>query len=65
MNYEIEVTVTLQVDADEPQDHDKLAKAARQAVKNALRFAESNGFEHDLAEEVSIGVFDVEVTSVD
>jgi len=64
-NYEVEVKVTLQVDADEPQTPKRIKWAAKQAVSNALQFAYDNGFTHDLADDASIGVADVEVTSVD
>jgi len=64
-NYEVEVKVTLQVDTDEPQTPKRIKRAAKQAVSNALQFAYDNGFAHDLADDASIGVADVEVTSVD
>ncbi len=64
-NYEIEVKVTLQLDADEPQTPERIRLAAKQAVSNALQFAYDNGFAHDLADDASIGVADVEVTAVD
>lgn len=62
---EVELKVTLQLDADSPQPADKIKLAARQAVSNALKREEDMGFEHDLADTVSIGVADVEVTSID
>jgi len=61
--FEVEVKVTLQLDADTPQQMDQIKLAAKQAVSNALQFAYDNGFEHCLADEVSIGVCDVEVLS--
>jgi hypothetical protein len=64
-NYEVEVKVTLQLDADEPQTPETIRLAAKQAVSNALQFAYDNGFAHDLADDASIGVADVEVTAVD
>ena len=64
-NYEVEVKVTLQLDADEPQTPERIRLAAKQAVSNALQFAYDNGFAHDLADDASIGVADVEVTAVD
>jgi len=64
-NYEVEVKVTLQLDADAPQTPETIKRAAKQAVANALQFAYDNGFTHDLADDASIGVADVEVTAVD
>ena len=64
MIYEVELTVTLQIDADKPQPTDKIRLAAKQAVSNALQFAYDNGFEHDLADDASIGVADVAVDLV-
>ena len=61
--FELEVKVTLQLDANTPQQMDQIKLAAKQAVSNALQFAYDNGFEHCLADEVSIGVCDVEVLS--
>ena len=58
---EVELKVTLQLDYDDPQPADKIKLAAKQAVSNALQFAYDNGFEHDLADDASIGVADVEV----
>jgi hypothetical protein len=63
--YEVEVKVALQFDADTPQPTDRIKLAAKQAVSNALRFAYDIGFEHCLADEVSIGLCDVEVTSIE
>jgi hypothetical protein len=57
---EVELKVTLQLDHDIPLPDDKVQLAAKQAVENALQFAYDNGFEHDLADDVSIGVADVE-----
>ena len=64
MIYEVELTVTLQIDADKPVPADKIKLAAKQAVSNALQFAYDNGFEHDLADDASIGVADVAVDLV-
>ena len=63
--YEVEIKVTLQLDADAPQPADRIKLAAKQAICNALQFAYDNGFAHCLADEVSIGVRDVEVTSIE
>ncbi len=63
--FEVEVKVTLQIDADAPQPTDRIRLAAKQAVSNALQFAYDNGFEHCLADEVSVGVRDVAVISVE
>jgi hypothetical protein len=67
MKYEAEVKVTLQIDADAAHPVKIIKRAAQQAVNNALQFAHDNGFEHCLADaddDCSIGVADVEVTSV-
>ena len=61
---EVELKVTLQLDYDDPQPADKIKLAAKQAVSKALQFAYDNGFEHCLADDVSIGVADVEVVDV-
>ena len=61
---EVELRVTLQLDADAPQAANKIKLAAKQAVSNALQFAYDNGFEHSLADDVSIGVADVEVIGI-
>jgi hypothetical protein len=63
--FEVEVKVTLQLDADTPQQKDRIKLAAKQAVSNALQFAYDNGFEHCSADKVSIGVRDVEVVSIE
>jgi hypothetical protein len=62
--YEVKVRVTLQIDADSPQELERVKRAAKEAIANALNCAEGNGFEHCLADEVSIGVADVEPVSV-
>ena len=41
-----------------------MKRAAKQAVGNALALAENNGFDHCLADDVSIGVAGVEVASI-
>jgi hypothetical protein len=64
MSAEVEIKITLQLDADAPHTPDELKRAAKQAVTNALQFAYDNGFTHDLADDVSIGVADVEVVDV-
>jgi len=55
-NYELQVVVTLQADMDEPYSKAAVAKAAVQAIENAVRLGEDNGFSHDLADEVSFGL---------
>jgi hypothetical protein len=58
---EIQVLVTVQVDEDDPNtkiDRGAMEKAAIEAVENAVRFAESVGFEHSSANELSIGFVD-------
>lgn len=58
---EIKLLVTLQVDCDAITiPTEKIKKTATQAIYHALRVAEDNGFEHRLADEVSIGLVDVE-----
>ncbi len=61
---EVELRITLQLDADAVQPADKLKQSAKQAVDNALQFAYENGFEHCLANDVSIGVVAVEVIDI-
>ena len=62
---EVELRVTLQLDADAPQSADKIKLAAKQAVSNALQFAYDNGFEHSLADDdCSISIADIQVESV-
>ncbi len=62
---EVELKITLQLDSDVPQPHNKMELAAKQAVANAMQSAHDNGFEHDLAYDVSIGVADVEIIGID
>ncbi len=47
---DIQVLVTLQASLDEPHAQAAVAKAAAQAIENAVRLVEANGFSHDLAE---------------
>jgi hypothetical protein len=61
---EVELKITLQLDHDAPITDDKMKLAAKQAVTNALKREEDMGFAHDLADDVSIGVADVEITSI-
>jgi hypothetical protein len=61
MNYKIQIVVTLQVDVDEPHTKAEVKKAAVQAVENAVRMGEDNGFCHDRADDVSFRVVTVEV----
>jgi hypothetical protein len=59
---EIRVLVTLQVDECEPDttiDREIMQEAAEEAVENALRFAEDNGFSHARADLLCIGFVDV------
>jgi len=58
---EIKVLVTLRVEESEPDakiDRDTMQDAATEAVENAVRHAEDNGFSHALADELSIGFVD-------
>lgn len=55
---EIKVLVTLQVDECEPNtkiDRDTMQNAAVEAVANAVRHAENNGFSHTWSDDLSIG----------
>jgi len=61
---EVEIKVTLQLDADAPHSPAELKRAAKQAVGNALQFAHDCGFDHCLADDVSIGVADFEVVDI-
>ena len=61
---EIKVLVTLQVDECDPAV--KIGKAAMEnaaveAIKDAVKRGEDNGFNHSLADEICIGVADVEI----
>ena len=64
---EIKILVTVQVDEAEEEatisDSDK-QKAACQAIKNAVDFFHRNGFEHDLANKLCIGVVSVEPAAI-
>jgi hypothetical protein len=58
---EIKVLVTLQVDESEPDakiDRDTMQDAAVEAVENAVRHAEDNGFSHAWADDLCIGFVD-------
>jgi len=58
---EIKVLVTLQVDECDPDtkiDRDTMQQAAVEAVENAVRHAENNGFSHTWADDLSIGLVD-------
>lgn len=58
---EIRVLVTVQVDECEPDakiDLETMQDAAVDAVENAVRHAEANGFSHAYANELSIGFVD-------
>ena len=58
---EIRVLVTLQVDECDPAakiDRDTMQEAAVEAVENAVRHAEDNGFSHAHADDLSIGLVD-------
>jgi len=58
---EIRVLVTVQVDEDDPDvkiDRETMEEAAVEAIENAVRFAESAGFEHSSAGELSVGFVD-------
>lgn len=56
--------VVLQLDHNEDSEWEDRAAgevAAKEAVAQALQFAEKNGFEHRLADHISIGVVDVSI----
>jgi hypothetical protein len=58
---EIKVLVTLQVDECDPDakiDRDTMQEAAVEAIENAVRHAENNGFSHTRADDLSIGLVD-------
>ena len=58
---EIRVLVTLQVDECEPNakiDLETMQDAAVDAVENAVRHAEDNGFSHTWTDVLSIGFVD-------
>ena len=48
--------MTLQADMDEPHSEVEVRNAAVQAIENAVRLGEDNGFSPDLADDVSFGV---------
>jgi hypothetical protein len=61
---QVQILVTVDVDPIDPDDKGstgEFQEAAVEAVKNAVDFAEQNGFCHALAEVVSIGVVSVEL----
>ena len=58
---EIRVLVRLQVEECESKanfDREMMEDAAVEAVENAIRHAEDNGFSHPYADELSIGFVD-------
>jgi hypothetical protein len=63
---EIQVLVTLQVDECDPGK--RIAKyimesAAAEAVENAIRYAEADGFSHGEADNLSIGFVKAEIVN--
>ncbi|MGA2620198.1 MAG: hypothetical protein ABSF26_21475 [Thermoguttaceae bacterium] len=56
MSYEVQVIVTLLAEMAEPHAKSEIEKAAVQAIENAVRMGEDNGFSHDLADDVSFRV---------
>ena len=62
-SYEVQVMVTLRADMDEPHTKAAVVKAAVQAIENAVRLGEDNGFSHDRADDVSFGLVAVESAS--
>lgn len=58
---EVTVKVTVQVDPDDGEisEHDARI-AAEQAIQNALELVGGNGFSHDFADRVSIGLVGVD-----
>ena len=58
---EVRVLVRVQVDECDPDakiDPEIMQEAAVEAVENAVRFADDNGFSHTWADELSIGFVD-------
>ena len=58
---EIRVLVRLQVQEDDPTakiDRECMEEAATEAVENAVKLAEDNGFSHAWADVLSIGFVD-------
>ena len=58
---EVRVLVRVQVDECDPDakiDPEIMEEAAVEAVENAIRFAEDNGFSHTWADDLSIGFVD-------
>ena len=66
---QVQVLVTVDVDPIDPDDDQgstgEFQEAAVGAVKNAVTFAEQNGFSHALAEVACIGVVSVELAEED
>jgi hypothetical protein len=62
---QVQVLVTLDVDPIDPDDDKgstgEFQAAAVEAVKNAVDFAEQNGFCHALAEVACIGIVSIEL----
>ncbi len=62
---QVQILVTLDIDPNEPDDDrgstGEFQAAAVEAMRNAVEFAEQNGFCHALAEVASIGVVCVEL----
>jgi hypothetical protein len=62
---QVQILVTVDVDPIDPDDDQASTgnsqEAAVEAVKNAVDFAEQNGFCHALADVVSIGVVSIEL----
>ncbi len=58
--HEVMIMVFCQVDSDGKLTELESRQAASEAVKNALKLVESNGFSHKHADVCSIGIADVE-----
>lgn len=58
-DHEVKVIVTLQVSQCDPYielDQEFIQRAALASVRNAVRFADNNGFSHPWTEDVSVGL---------
>ena len=61
---QVQVLVTVDVDPCDPEDNKgstgEFQAAAVEAITNAVKFGEAEGFSHTLADHVSIGVVSIE-----
>ena len=56
---EVGVVVTLRAEMDNPHTASEITKAAVQAIENAVRLGEDNGFSHDLSDDISLRLVSV------